>query len=204
MNKEQEQQIVDYYSTTDKYIRSDCHSDRNQTVFTKENDRYQWLVLEQKSQCEVEVRQTDRHGIITARDNYELTRNIPKCLSVERLCEGVNMQITFNADEINLIYQFGEQGKAETCANLSAILPLIKDSDTKQIVSTTLKKLNVLSEETCAELTTTTKRRKVTERDHSIKTRLAKAKEQLKEPTVAEGKQQMIGRERKAGMDICL
>ena len=64
--------------------------------------------------------------------------------------------IPFNADEINLIYQFGEQGKAETCAHLSAILPQIKDSDTKQIVSTTLKKLNALSEETCAELTATT------------------------------------------------
>ena len=56
MNKRQEQQIVDYYSTTDRYIRSDCYSDSNQTVFTKENDRYQWLVLEQKSQHDVEVR----------------------------------------------------------------------------------------------------------------------------------------------------
>ena len=70
----------------------------------------------------------------------------------------------------------------ETCAHLSAILPQIKDSDT-------LKKLNALSEETCAELTTTTKRRKLTERDHSIKTRLAKAKKQAKQPTVAEKKQ---------------
>ncbi len=52
------------------------------------------------------------------------------------------MQIPFNADEINLIYQFGERSKAETCASLSAILPQIKDSDTKQIVSDTLKKLN--------------------------------------------------------------
>ncbi|EOS20375.1 hypothetical protein C806_05098 [Lachnospiraceae bacterium 3-1] len=26
MNKEQEQQILDYYSTTDKYIRSKTHS----------------------------------------------------------------------------------------------------------------------------------------------------------------------------------
>ena len=99
------------------------------------------------------------------------------------------MQIPFNADEINLIYQFGEQGKAETCASLSAILPQIKDSDTKQIVSSTLKKLNALSEKTCAELTATTKRRKLTERDHFIRTRLAKAKEQAKQPTVAEGKQ---------------
>ena len=180
MNKKQEQQILDYYSTADKYIRSKTHSNAHQTVFTKENDKYQWLVLEQKSQCEVEVRQTDSHGTITARDNYELTRNLPKCVGVERLCEGANIQIPFNADEINLIYQFGEQGKAETCASLSAILPQVKDSGTKQIVSGTLKKLNALSEKTCAELT---------EHDHCIKTRLAKAKEQAKQPTVAEGKQ---------------
>ena len=155
MNKKQEQQILDYYSTNDKYIRSKTHSNAHQTVFTKESDKYQWLVLEQKSQCEVEVRQTDSHGTITARDNYELTGNLPKCVGVERLCEGANFQIPFNADEINLIYQFGEQSKAETCASLSAILPQVKDSDTKQIVSGTLKKLNALSEKTCAEQTAT-------------------------------------------------
>lgn len=188
MNKRQEQQILDYYSTTDKYIRSRTHSNAHQTVFTKKSYKYQWLVLEQKSQCEVEVRQTDSHGTITARDNYELTRNLPKCVGMERLCEGANFQIPFNADEINLIYQFGEQNKAETCAHLSAILPQIKDRDTKQIVSGTLKKLNALSEETCAELTATTKRRKMNERDHSVMARLAKAKEQAKQPTVAEGK----------------
>ena len=75
-------------------------------------------------------------------------------MGVERLCEGANFQIPFNTDEINLIYQFGEQSKAETCA----------------------------------ELTATTKRLKLTERDHSIKARLAKAKEQTKQPTVAEEK----------------
>ena len=127
MNKKQEQQILDYYSTADKYIRSKTHSNAHQTVFTKENDKYQWLVL--------------------------------------------------------------EQSKAETCASLSAILPQVKDSVPQQIVNATLKKLNALSEETCAELTATTKRRKLTERDHSIKTRSAKAKEQAKQPTVAEGKQ---------------
>ena len=108
-------------------------------VFAKESDKYQWLVLEQKSQCEVEVRQTDNHGTITARDNYELTRNVPKCVGLERLCDDAymhaNFQIPFNADEINVIYQFGEQSKAETCASLSAILPQVKDSNTKQIAS---------------------------------------------------------------------
>ena len=202
MNKKQKQQILDYYSTTDKYIRSKTHSNAHQTVFTKENDKFQWLVLEQKSQFKVEVRQTDNHGTVTARDNYELTRNIPKCVGVERLCEGANFQIPFNADEINLIYQFGEQNKAETCAHLSAILPQIKDSDTKQIVSDTLKKLNALSEETCAELTTTTKRRKLTERDHSIAVRLARAKEQAKQPAVAEGKKHRIYSKGKEDMEL--
>ena len=158
--------------------------------------------MEQKSQCEVEVRQTDSHGTITARDNYELTRNLPKCVGVERLCEGANFQIPFNADEINLIYQFGEQGKAETCASLSAILPQIKDSDTRQIVSDTLKKLNALSEETCEELTATTKRRKLTERDHSIRTRLAKAKEQAKQSAVAEEKKHKTHRKGKGDMAL--
>ena len=134
--------------------------------------------------------------------NYELTRNLPKCVGVERLCEGTTMQIPFNADEINLIYQFGEQGKAETYAHLFAILPQIKDSGTKQIVSTTLKKLNALSEKTCAELTATTKRRKLTGRDHSIKTRLAKAKEQAKQPAVAEGKQHRTHSKEKGDMAL--
>ena len=48
MHKKQEQQILDYYSTTDKYIRSKTHSNAHQTVFTKESDKYQWLVLGQK------------------------------------------------------------------------------------------------------------------------------------------------------------
>ena len=128
------------------------------------------------------------------------------CVGVERLCDDAymhaNIQVPFNADEINLIYQFGEQGKAETCASLSAILPQIKDSDTKQIVSDTLKKLNALSEETCAELTATTKRRKLTERDQSIKTRLAKAKEQAKQPTVAERKQHRTHSKGKGDMEL--
>ena len=202
MNKEQEQQIVDYYSATDKYIRNKLHSNAHQSVFTKENDKHQWLILEQKSQCEVEVRQTDRHGTVTARDNYELTRNIPKCVGVERLCEGTNMRTPFHADEINLIYQFGEKSKAETCASLSAILPQIKDSDTKRIVSATLKKLNSLSEESCMELTATTKRRKSTERDHSIKARLAKAKEQSKQSTVAEEKKHRTRSKGKGDMEL--
>ena len=49
MNKKQEQQLVDYYSTTDEYIHSKTHSYAHQIVFTKESDKYPWRVLEQKN-----------------------------------------------------------------------------------------------------------------------------------------------------------
>lgn len=42
MNKEQEQQIVNHYSATDKYIKSALHSQVHQSVFDKENDKFQW------------------------------------------------------------------------------------------------------------------------------------------------------------------
>jgi len=61
---------------------------------------------------------------------------------------------------------------------------------------------NSLSEESCTELIATTKRRKLTERDYSIKARLAKAKEQLKEPTVAEGKQRRTHSKGKGDMAL--
>ena len=140
--------------------------------------------------------------ITAPQTNISRARYIPKCVSVERLHKDINMQIPFNADEINLIYQFGEQSKAETCANLSAILPQIKESDTKQTVNSTLKKLNALSEKSWAELTATTKRRKLAERDHSIRARLAKAKEQTKQPTVAERKRHRTNIKGKGDMEL--
>ena len=202
MNREQEQQIIGYYGTADKYIRSEPCADAHQTVFTKENDNRQRLVLVQASQNHAEVRLTDKHGTTTARDTYDVTRNIPKCVRVERFSRDADRQILFNADEINLIYQFGEQTKSETCAGLSAIIPLIKDHDTKQIASTTLNKLNSLPEGTCEELTATTKRRKLAERDHSIRARLAKSKEQAKQPPAAEGKRHRTHSRGKGHMEL--
>ncbi len=71
-----------------------------------------------------------------------------------------------------------------------------------RIVSATLDKLNALSETSCKELTATTKRRKIAERDHSIRARLAKAKEQAKQPTVAEGKRRRTHSKGKGDMEL--
>lgn len=113
MRKEREQQLVNYYSTKDNYIRNKLHSNTYEIVFNKENDKYQWLVLESKSQNRVEVRQTDPYGRIITWDTYDFIRNLPKCISMQRLSKDGYQQIYFNVNEINLIHQLKKQEKEE-------------------------------------------------------------------------------------------
>lgn len=176
--------IKSYYDKAGEFKLNDRYSGEQGAVYTKDGDKYHWLVLEQKGKSGLEVRQTDGHGRITARDSYEGAKNTVKCTGVERLkAEGKGM-VSFSADEINLIYQFGENGREGTLANLKEIEPRITDADTKEIVGATIHKLSGLSEKSCTELISATKNRKTAERDSSIRERLSKAKEQLKRPTI--------------------
>lgn len=184
MKQEHIDKIKSYYDKAGEFKLNDRYSGEQGTVYTKDGDKYHWLVLEQKGKSGLEVRQTDGHGRITARDSFEGAKNTVKCTGVERLkAEGKGM-VSFSADEINLIYQFGENGREGTLANLKAIEPRITDAVTKEIVGTTILKLSGLSEKSCTELISTTKNRKMAERDSSIRERLAKAKEQIKRPTI--------------------
>lgn len=184
MKQEHIDKIKSYYDKTGEFKLNDRYSGEQGAVYTKDGDKYHWLVLEQKGKNGLEVRQTDGQGRITARDAYESAKNTVKCTGVGRLkAEGKRM-VSFSADEINLIYQFGENSKESTLANLKEIEPRITDAITKEIVGATIHKLSGLSEKSCIELISTTKNRKIAERDSSIRERLAKAKEQIKRPTI--------------------
>ena len=67
--------------------------------------------------------------------------------------------VSFSADEINLIYQFGENGREGTLENLKEIEPRITDAVTKEIVGAAIHKLSGLSEKGCTELIYATKNR---------------------------------------------
>ena len=184
MKQEYIDKIKSYYDKTGEFKLNDRYSGEQGAVYTKDGDKYHWLVLEQKGKSGLEVRQTDEQGRITARDSYESVKNTVKCTGVGRLkTEGKGM-VLFSADEINLIYQFGENGKESTLANLKEIEPRITEAATKEIVGATIHKLSGLSEKSCIELISTTKNRKIAERDSSIRERLAKAKEQIKRPII--------------------
>lgn len=184
MKQEHIDKIKSYYDKAGEFKLNDRYSGEQGAVYTKDGDKYHWLVLEQKGKSGLEVRQTDGQGRITARDAYASEKNTVKCTGVKRLKEEGKGMVSFSADEINLIYQFGENGREGTLANLKGIEPGITDAVTKEIVGTTILKLSGLSEKSCIELISTTKNRKMAERDSSIRERLAKAKEQIKRPTI--------------------
>ena len=175
MKREQIEKIKGYYDSRGEFKKNSQYSCEQGIVYTKAGDNAHWLIIEQKGEIGAEVRQTDDTGRITARDTYESVRNTVKCTGVSRKrAEGKGM-VRFEPDEINLIYQFGENGRQGTVDMLKAIEPKIADRLTKGIVSSTIHKLSALSEESCSELISSTENRKLAERDSSIRKRLADA-----------------------------
>lgn len=181
MKREQIEKIKGYYDSRGEFKKNSQYSGEQGIVYTKAGDNAHWLIIEQKGEIGAEVRQTDDTGRITARDTYESVRNTVKCTGVSRKrAEGKGM-VRFEPDEINLIYQFGENGRQGTVDMLKAIEPRIADRLTKGIVSSTIHKLSALSEESCSELISSTENRKLAERDSSIRKRLADAQKKVEE-----------------------
>lgn len=159
--EEKKQIIVDYYSTKERYIYRKEYSTPQQEVYTKENNKFLWLTLEQKSSTQIEVRQTDHNGHIIVVDSYELTGNIPKLLSSERiLITERYKEINFNEDDINVICQYGGNSKEETCRNISEMLLTINDKFIMNTAGATMGKLNLLPAESCEGLIAVIKRGK--------------------------------------------
>ncbi len=181
MKREHIEKIKGYYDSRGEFKKNSQYSGEQGIVYTKAGDNAHWLIIEQKGEIGAEVRQTDDTGRITARDTYESVRNTVKCTGVSRKrAEGKGM-VRFEPDEINLIYQFGENGRQGTVDMLKAIEPKIADRLTKGIVSSTIHKLSALSEESCSELISSTENRKLAERDSSIRKRLADAQKKVEE-----------------------
>ena len=63
--------IVGCYGSAGEFKINKKYSRPHETVYTKDGDKYHWLVVEQKGFGNAEVRQTDEHGKITAWDTYE-------------------------------------------------------------------------------------------------------------------------------------
>ena len=143
----------------------------------------------------------DTHGRITAKDTYESVRTVVKCTGIERLCEDGRGMVQFTADEAGLITRLGGNGREDTAANFEKAMQGTEDVYEKKTIGRAARKLSELSEKGCAELTATTKNRKLSERDFSVLYRLSKIRQQRKETENVKGKDR--GRKaEKGGMEL--
>ena len=86
------------------------------------------------------------------------------------------MKMNFSKDELSMVYQYAAGTKEETLAGLKEIVPVIRDRQTREIVESTIQKLDAIPEPECRRFIADTKQRFIQKRDHSIRRRLAEAK----------------------------
>ncbi len=86
------------------------YSRPHETVYTKDGDKYHWLVVERKGPGSVEVQQTDEHGRITAWDTYESCGGTVRWTCAERLRAEGRGTVRFRMDEIKTIRQVAGSG----------------------------------------------------------------------------------------------
>lgn len=93
------------------------------------------------------------------------------------------MNVKFSKDELAVVYQYAADTKQETLAGLREIVPVIRDRQTREIVESTIRKLDAIPEPECRRFIADTRQRFIQKRDNSIRRRLAEAKAQTREKT---------------------
>ena len=186
------EQIADYYGTEKShYKRNETYSKGGHEVFTVPLFKNVWLSFSEPHTGKVIATKTDNHGIIQSWDSYDITKGIPKSLSVERLAEDGQTHISFSMDEQDMIQQFGERGKEDTRQHLADVIPLVRDKRTKAVLISTEKKLGHLSDNNCEMLISYIKRRKLIESNRSVRKKLNRYKKEIK-AKVENGKKEKI------------
>lgn len=90
------------------------------------------------------------------------------------------MKMNFSKDELAMVYQYAAGTKEDTLAGLKEIVPVIRDRQTREIVESTIRKLDAIPEPECRRFIADTKQRFIQKWDNSIRRRLAKAKAQAR------------------------
>ena len=86
------------------------------------------------------------------------------------------MKMDFSKDELAMVYQYAAGTMDDTLAGLKEIVPVIRDRQTREIVESTIQKLDAIPEPECRRFIADTKQRFIQNRDNSIRRRLAEAK----------------------------
>ena len=91
------------------------------------------------------------------------------------------MKMDFSKDELAMVYQYAAGTKEDTLAGLKEIVPVIRDRQTREIVESTIRKLDAIPEPECRRFIADTKQRFIQKRDNSIRAE-AKAQARTEKP----------------------
>lgn len=154
MKQEEQDKIKGYYDRTGEWKRKERYSEKYMTVYTKDDDKYHWLVVEEGIYG-IEVQQTKEDGTIIARDYYKSAKNEITCTGMERMCADGSGMALFTEKELNLFYQLKGTEKERILADLRIFALKSTDKTTREYILTVVMKLEVLSEASIMELMTT-------------------------------------------------
>ena len=76
------------------------------------------------------------------------------------------MKMDFSKDELAMVYQYAAGTKEDTLAGLKEIVPIIRDRQTREIVESTIRKLDAIPEPECRRFIADTKQRFIQKRDN--------------------------------------
>ncbi|MBO0468568.1 hypothetical protein JZO73_13750 [Enterococcus plantarum] len=80
--------------------------------------------------------------------------------------------MTFNEEELKIIFQFARTDKVETLKALTTLLPALKHAETKDLVLNTIEKLEKMEAKECASFIKKNRKTFLEKRDASISQRL--------------------------------
>ena len=81
------------------------------------------------------------------------------------------MKMNFSKDELAMVYQYAAGTREDTLAGLKEIVPVIRDRQTREMVESTIRKLDAIPEPECRRFIADTKQRFIQKRDNSIRRR---------------------------------
>ena len=85
------------------------------------------------------------------------------------------MKMNFSKDELAMVYQYAAGTKEDTLAGLKEIVPVIRDRQTREIVESTIRKLDAIPEPECRRFIADTKQHFIQKRDNSIRRRACRS-----------------------------
>ncbi len=134
--------IVSCYSGTGEFKVNRKYSRPYETVYTKDGDKYHWLVVGQKCPGSAEVRQTDGHGKITAWDTYESCGGTVRWTCAERLRAEGRGTVRFGMDEIKTICQTAGGAVSKLPESIEGRLAALSDEIREGLLATAATRCN--------------------------------------------------------------